>query len=166
MATELQNTAESPENLPEGKNRVITIIVSQWNEKITSALLDGAMKTLKKAGVEDEDLVVIRVPGCFELPYAAQQAALLTSPHAIICLGCVIRGETPHFDYVCQAATHGILHASLNTSIPVIFGVLTVDNLQQAEDRAGGKYGNKGVEAACTALEMTKFTYLDITDQF
>lgn len=161
MATELKNLSEKKAPPPSGENKVITIVVSSWNDGITSALQEGALSTLKKEGVADENIRIIKVPGCFELPYAAQEVAMNHQPHAVICLGCVIRGETPHFDYVCQAATHGILHAALNSRVPVIFGVLTVDNLQQAEDRAGGKYGNKGVEAAYTALEMTKFTYLD-----
>ena len=160
MATELKNLSEIKGELPSGENRDFVIVVSEWNDKITSALLESAVETLKKAGVAEQNIETITVPGCFELPYAAQEVALLYKPHAVICLGCVIKGETPHFDYVCLAATHGILQAALNTRIPVIFGVLTVDNLRQAEDRAGGKYGNKGTEAALTALKMTKFTII------
>jgi 6,7-dimethyl-8-ribityllumazine synthase len=133
------------------------VIVSEWNSEITQNLLTGAVDELQKKDVLSKNIVVETVPGCFELPLAAQMAAMNYNPDAVICLGCVIKGETPHFDYVCQAATHGILQVGLSVKIPVIFGVLTVNTLEQAAERSGGKYGNKGVEAAHTALKMTKF---------
>ncbi|MDR0560494.1 MAG: 6,7-dimethyl-8-ribityllumazine synthase [Prevotellaceae bacterium] len=157
MATALHNLSESANAVPSGKGKKIAIAVSRWNSEITDALLQGAVDELKKNAVLEQDITVETVPGCFELAFAANYLIKRKNPSAVICLGCVIRGETPHFDYVCQAATQGILQTGLQTEIPVIFGVLTVDTLQQAQDRAGGKYGNKGVEAAIAALEMTKF---------
>ena len=108
MSTELKNLSQTGE-LPSGEGKNFIIVVSEWNDGITSALLEGAMDTLKKAGAPEQNIRTLKVPGCFELPYAAQEAALSYKPHAVICLGCVIKGETPHFDYVCQAATQGIL---------------------------------------------------------
>ncbi|MDR2423337.1 MAG: 6,7-dimethyl-8-ribityllumazine synthase [Prevotellaceae bacterium] len=158
MASIHQNLSEITGIVPYSANKQIVVIVSEWNEDITSELLNGALAELKKHSVAEKNIVVETVPGCFELPFAANVAIAKRKPDAVICLGCVIKGETPHFDYVCQAATQGILQVGLTTKIPVIFGVLTVNTLEQAKERAGGKYGNKGVEAAATALKMTKFT--------
>ena len=158
MASIHQNLSEIKGILPSGENKQIVVIVSEWNESITSELLNGAVTELKRNSVADKNIVVETVPGCFELPFAANIAIAKRKPDAVICLGCVIKGETPHFYYVCQAATQGILQVGLNTKVPVIFGVLTVNTLEQAKERAGGKYGNKGVEAAASALKMTKFT--------
>lgn len=154
MAT--QNLSSyNPSSVPNGEGLRIIIIVSEWNKEITFALRDAAISTLRKHGVSPKDIHVIHVPGTFELTYAAKQYGSLGD--AVIVLGCVIQGETPHFDYVCQGVTQGITELNLRTGFPpVIFGVLTTENLQQALDRAGGKYGNKGDEAAITALKMTR----------
>lgn len=132
----------------------IGIVVSEWNEKVTGALAQGCIDTLKENGVEEEDLILRYVPGSFELPLGAQLLAENTDVDAVVCLGCVIQGETRHFDFVCQGVTEGVSRVSLDYSLPVIFGVLTTNDLQQAVDRAGGKHGNKGIEAAVTALKM------------
>lgn len=132
------------------------IVVSEWNEKITSALLSGAKETLLKHGVKEENIFVTYVPGSFELTYGSKYMAEgeYLNLDAVIALGCVIRGETPHFEYVCQGVTQGITLLNATHKIPFIFGVLTTDTEQQALDRAGGIYGNKGVEAAITAIKM------------
>ena len=155
MSTVLKNLSETKGEIPSGKNRKFVICVSEWNGEITSVLLSAAEETLEKHGAQT--IIVSAVPGCFELPLAAQKMIERHKPDAVICLGCVIRGETPHFDYVCQAAAQGISEVGLKTGIPVVFGVLTVNTVEQARDRAGGKYGNKGVEAAYTALKMTEY---------
>lgn len=131
------------------------IVVAEWNEKITAALLEGALATLGKHGVKRENIQIKTVPGSFELPFGARLVAEQFSPHAVICLGCVIQGETRHFDYICQGVTMGIAELNLDYDIPFIYGILTTDDLQQALDRAGGKHGNKGDEAAVTALKMS-----------
>ena len=156
MASSLKNLSDyDPTTIPEGSNLKFGIVVSQWNEEITAALLEGALNTLERHGVSRSNILVRTVPGSFELPYGARSVAEQFTPHAVICLGCVIQGETRHFEYICQGVTKGITDLNLDHDIPFIFGVLTTDNLQQAKDRAGGKHGNKGVEAAITALKMT-----------
>lgn len=157
MATVLQNLSEAKGFVPSGEGKKFVIVVAEWNDNITSQLLNGALSEFEKRNVSEKDIIVETVPGCFELPLAAQTMAERFNPDAVICLGCVIKGDTPHFDYVCKAATDGILQVGLTTKIPIIFGVLTVNTLEQALDRAGGKYGNKGVEASLTALKMIKF---------
>jgi 6,7-dimethyl-8-ribityllumazine synthase len=157
MASSLHNLSETRGIIPSGEGRRFAVIVSEWNNEITQNLFNGAFDELKKQGVSLQNIIVETVPGCFELPLAAQMAAMNYNLDAVICLGCVIRGETPHFDYVCQAVTHGILQVGLSMKIPVIFGILTVNTLEQALERSGGKYGNKGIEAAHTALKMMKF---------
>jgi len=155
MASSLKNLSDhDPARIPDGTLMKFGIVVSEWNEGITAALLDGTIKTLQKYGVKEENISTKTVPGSFELPYGARIVAEQFSPHAVICLGCVIRGETSHFDYICQGVTKGITELNLDYDIPFIFGVLTTENLQQAKDRAGGKHGNKGNEAAITALKM------------
>ena len=129
------------------------IVVARFNSNITDKLLEGAQEGLAKALASD--IAVFYVPGAFELPLAAQKLA--KSYDGIVALGAVIRGETPHFDYVCDAAARGLLQVSLETGTPVSFGVLTTDTLEQAEARAGGKHGNKGYDAAMTAVEMARF---------
>ena len=131
------------------------IAVSEWNEKITSALLSGAKETLLKHGVKEENIIVSYVPGSFELTFGSKHMAEYGNLDAVIALGCIIRGGTPHFEYVCQGVTQGIARLNATHKIPFIFGVLTTDNEQQALDRAGGIYGNKGIEAAITAIKMT-----------
>jgi 6,7-dimethyl-8-ribityllumazine synthase len=159
MASSLKNLSDhDPATIPEGSSMKIGIVVSEWNEEITAALLEGAQRTLEKSGVRKENIPVLVVPGSFELPYGARIIAEKYTPHAVICLGCVIQGETRHFDYICQGVTQGITELNLDYDIPFIFGVLTTDTLQQARDRAGGKYGNKGDEAAVTALKMASIS--------
>lgn len=141
-------------DIPDASDMRFGIVVSDWNSKITHALLDGAVETLLKNGMKKDEIIVRHVPGSFELPLAAQWFAEYDDVDGVICLGCVIKGETPHFTYVCQGVTQGIAHLNLEYNIPFIFGVLTTDNQQQAEDRSGGDKGNKGVEAALTAMKM------------
>jgi 6,7-dimethyl-8-ribityllumazine synthase len=143
-----------PERVPDAGNMRFGIVVSDWNNEITGALLEGAVATLKKHGVPHDEIVVKHVPGSFELTLGAQFLAEYDDPDAVICLGCVIQGETPHFNYICQGVTQGITQLNMEYNIPFIFGVLTTNTLQQAIDRAGGKLGNKGDEAAITAIKM------------
>jgi len=155
MASSLKNLSNyDPATVPDGSALRIGIVVSEWNEEITAALLEGALNTLKKHGVPEEKIFIRHVPGSFEIPYGARIMADLFAPDAVICLGCVIQGETRHFDYICQGVTQGITELNLDYNIPFIFGILTTDSLKQARDRAGGKSGNKGDEAAVTALKM------------
>lgn len=130
------------------------IVVAQWNAEITGALLNGAISGLEKHGAQEENIKIIEVPGSFELITGADILLRDDSFDAIICLGCVIQGETRHFDFICDAVAYGISNVALKYNKPVIFGVLTTDNQQQALDRAGGKHGNKGEEAAITAIQM------------
>ncbi len=133
------------------------LVVSEWNEEITEALFDGAYQTLIDLGAHRENILRKNVPGSFELSLGAQWLAQKEDVDAVICLGCVIQGETRHFEFICQSVAQGIKDVALKFNKPVIFGVLTTDNLQQALDRAGGKYGNKGDEAAATAIKMLNF---------
>ncbi len=135
----------------------VAIVRTLWNSDITEALLDGAVTELKAQGLTDQDFEVYEVPGAVELTFAASQLIEAGAFDAVIVLGCVIRGGTPHFDYVCQSVTQGITHLNAECDIPVIFGVLTVDTRQDALDRAGGPEGNKGTEAAQAALLMYDF---------
>lgn len=132
----------------------IGIIVSEWNEKVTDALAQGALKTLQENGIKASNIRLKYVPGTFELALGAQWMLEYTDVEAVLCLGCVIQGETRHFDFICDAAANAIAKVGLDYHVPVIFGVLTTDNQQQALDRSGGKHGNKGDEAAMTALKM------------
>lgn len=132
----------------------IGIVTASFNDFITSRLLDGAKNTLKKFGASDENIHEVTVPGAFEIPLTAKTLAETGKFDSIITLGCVIRGSTTHYDYVCNEAAKGISHAALSTGVPVIFGVITTETLEQAIDRAGGKLGNKGSEAASAAVEM------------
>jgi 6,7-dimethyl-8-ribityllumazine synthase len=139
------------------KKKTFAIVVSEWNEEITEALYNGAVSALHAHGVNARQIVRKNVPGSFELSLGALRMAERKDIDAVICLGCVIKGETPHFDYICQAVAYGLTEVSLKTRKPVVFGVLTTLNKQQAYDRAGGKYGNKGEEAALTAIKMLGF---------
>ena len=130
------------------------IVVSEWNEDVTEPLFEGAFQSLLSLGAKKNNIVRVNVPGSFELPLGAQQMAEKKEIAAVICLGCVIQGETPHFDYICQAAAQGIMTVSLNSGKPVAFGVLTTFDKKQAMERAGGKWGNKGEEAAYTVVRM------------
>lgn len=142
------------ESIPQADNMKFGIVVSEWNYKITSALAGGAVKTLKKHGVKESNIMVRHVPGSFELPLGGQYFVEHENVDAVILLGCVIQGETRHFDYICQGVTQGTTDLNLKYNKPFVFGVLTTDNEQQALDRAGGKHGNKGDEAAVTAIKM------------
>jgi 6,7-dimethyl-8-ribityllumazine synthase len=148
--------AFSLNNIPfplQTKNLKMGIVVAAWNNHITDVLLNGAKDTLLGFGLSADQIQSLSVPGAFELPLGAQML-FQQQCDAVICLGCVIKGDTPHFDYVCQAATDGILQVGLSQNKPCIFGVITTNNEQQALDRADGKLGNKGAEAALTACWM------------
>ncbi len=155
MATSLKNLSSyNPQDIPNAEDKIFGIVVSEWNTEITSALLEGALEALGKAGVKPENILISHVPGSFELPYGAQRLIDAEKPHAVICLGCVIQGETRHFDFICQAVANGIMELGLRHRIPVVFGVLTTNDLEQAKARSGGKHGNKGFEAGITALKL------------
>jgi len=130
------------------------IVVSEWNEQVTESLYSGAYQTLINAGANKKNIERVNVPGTFELSLGSQRLAQREDIDAVICLGCVIQGETRHFDFICDAVANGITNVSLKYNKPVIFGVLTPDTMKQALDRAGGKHGNKGDEAAATAIKM------------
>lgn len=147
-------SAYNPELVPDASDMRFGIVVSDWNMEVTWALLEGAVKTLKKHGTPTKNIVIKHVPGSFELTLGAQFLAEYDDLDAVICLGCVIQGETPHFNYICQGVTQGITQLNLEYNLPFIFGVLTTLDQQQAVDRAGGKHGNKGDEAAVTAIKM------------
>ncbi len=131
------------------------VVVSRFNEFITSKLLSGAVDALKRHGAADESITVVHVPGAFELPFMAKKLAESGLYDAVVCLGCVIRGQTPHFEYVAGQAARGIAEVGLATGVPTTFGVITADTLEQAVERAGAKAGNKGVDAAMSAIELT-----------
>ena len=135
-------------------NKKFAIVVAKWNEEITEALYEGAHEALIKLGAKKSNITRVNVPGSYELPLAAQRMVKQKEIAAVICLGCVIQGETPHFDYICQAVANGIMRVNLDSGKPVAFGVLTTLDKKQALERAGGKYGNKGEEAAVTVVEM------------
>jgi len=137
-----------------GTGLKIGIVVSRFNEFITSKLLGGALDTLDRHGVNDQDIEIAWTPGAFEIPLTAQKMASSGRYDAVICLGAVIRGATPHFDYIAAEASKGIANAGLKTGLPVIFGVITTDSIEQAIERAGTKAGNKGADAAGSAIEM------------
>ncbi len=143
-------------SVPSAKGMKFGIVVSEWNYTITGALAKGAADTLIKHGAEEKDIIIKHVPGSFELTLGGQFIAEYTDVDAIILLGCVIQGETPHFDYICQGVTKGAVDLNIKYNLPVIFGVLTTLNEQQSLDRAGGKLGNKGDEAAVTAIKMVR----------
>lgn len=130
------------------------IVVARFNEVVTRLLMEGAVETFKRYSVKEEDIDVVWVPGCFEIPVAAERLGKLKKYQAIVCIGAVVRGDTTHYDAVANSAASGVLSAGLNSGVPCIFGVLTCDDMDQAINRAGGKSGNKGAEAALTAIEM------------
>lgn len=155
MATTLKNLSSyDPATVPDASGLKVGIVVSEWNEQVTAALLEGAVNTLKNHGTLGDNIKIMTVPGSFELPFGARVIAEKHDLDAVICLGCVIQGETRHFDYICQGVTHGITELNLDYDIPFIFGILTTNTLEQALDRSGGKHGNKGDEAAVTAIKM------------
>ncbi len=155
MATSLKNLSDYDiQSVPKADGMKFGIVVAEWNTEVTEALFNGAYNTLLKHGVKEDDIIKKYVPGTFELTLGAQSIAEFTDVDAIMVLGCVIQGETRHFDFICHGVTQGITDLNLKYNKPFIFGVLTTDNQQQAIDRAGGKHGNKGDEAAFTAIKM------------
>lgn len=158
MATALHNLSDYDfDQVPDASNMCFGIVVAEWNPEITGALLEGTVSTLEKHGALPENIIVKTVPGSFELIYGASQMTRNDRYDAIIVLGSVIRGETPHFDYICQGVTQGISQLNATNDIPIVYGLLTTDNLQQAKDRSGGRLGNKGDECAVVAIKMAKF---------
>ena len=145
------------ESVPDASNMCFGIVVSEWNPEITGALLDGCVGTLEKHGAIPENIHVKTVPGSFELIYGAHKMTLNDGFDAVIILGCVIRGETPHFDYICEGVTAGIARLNATSQTPIVYGLLTCENEQQAKDRSGGRLGNKGDECAVVAIKMAKF---------
>ena len=156
MSTQIQGAAPQ-RPLPRIEDLDVAIVVAEWNGHITGALRDGAVNTLKEYGLKDEDVACYDVPGAVELTFAASQLIEASMYDAVIVFGCVVRGGTPHFDYVCQSVTQGVTALNADCDTPVIFGVLTVDTEQDALDRAGGVLGNKGAEAAEAAIKMAAF---------
>ena len=152
--TNLSNYNKSA--LPNASDFKVGIVVSEWNSEITNGLLDGALATLTDCGVSRNNISIHKVPGSFELIFGAKKVQS-SGVDAVITIGCVIQGDTKHFDYVCAGVTQGIKDLNLNQDVPVVFCVLTDNNKQQSIDRSGGKHGNKGVEAAITALKMIDF---------
>lgn len=158
MASTDSNLSEySNKNVGDVSQCKFAIVVSEWNDEVTSALYQGAFETLINHGVKAENIIKKDVPGSFELTLGAQWMAAREDIDAVICIGCVIQGETKHFDFICQAVAIGITEVGLKYNKPTIFGVLTPNNQEQALDRAGGKHGNKGDEAAITAIKMLGF---------
>lgn len=141
-------------SLPSAKNRRFGIIVSEWNPEITGALYNGAFSSLLENGASEADIITKYVPGSFELPLGAKYLIENARVDAVICLGCVIQGKTRHFDFICHSVANTIAQLNVEYNIPVIFGVLTTDNFQQAKERSGGQHGNKGTEAAVVAIKM------------
>ncbi len=155
MASEQKNLSvfEGTE-IPNASDMKFGIVWAEWNHGITHALMQGAFDTLVKHGAKENNIITKTVPGAFELTLGAQYLAEFSNVDAIICIGCVIQGDTKHFDFICDAVAKGITDLNIKFNLPVIFGVLTPNTQQQAEDRAGGKHGNKGDEAAVTAIKM------------
>lgn len=155
MATENKNLSQYDKNtIPSAKPFRFGIVTSEWNGQVTFGLKKGAIETLKDCGAEDENIICWEVPGSFELIHGSKKMIDTQNVDAVIAIGCVIQGETRHFDFVCQGVTQGIAHLNATKDTPVIFCVLTDNNLQQSLDRSGGKHGNKGVEAAIAAIKM------------
>ena len=154
------STIKTIEGMLDAKGLKIAIVASRFNDFITSRLLDGAVDCLVRHGAKPEDLVIIKAPGAFELPLLCDKLAASQKYNGIVALGAVIRGSTPHFDYVCAECSKGIAQISLKYSLPIGFGVITANNLEQAVERAGSKAGNKGVEAAIAMLETAKLLEL------
>ncbi|AVF47251.1 6,7-dimethyl-8-ribityllumazine synthase [Elizabethkingia anophelis] len=150
-------SAYKPLHITNADEMIIGIVFSEWNDFVTHNLRDGAIETLKKEGLNENNIHVFPVPGAFELSYASMQLAKTEKYDAVIAIGCVIRGETAHFDYVCSGVTQGITNINLMTDTPAIFCLLTDDNKEQSIARSGGTLGNKGIEAAVTAMEMVEF---------
>lgn len=155
MSSHIKNLSDyNFSSMPSAKDIRFGIVVSEWNHEITKKLYDGAYHTLIIAGAVKKNIITKQVPGSFELPLIAQSIIKYHKVDVVICLGCVIQGETQHFKFIANAVVNGIMKINLELDIPVIFGVLTTDTLAQAKERSGGKHGNKGIEAAVTAIEM------------
>lgn len=155
MSTANHNLSDyESDKLPSASDMRFGVVVSEWNPNVTESLLEGVLQTLQNQGAAPDQIVIQYVPGSFELVYGAKFLAENAKVDAVIALGSVVRGDTPHFDFVCQGVTHGISYLNATQTVPIIFGVLTTDNMEQATDRAGGRYGNKGDEAAVTAIKM------------
>lgn len=158
MATRYHNLSDyKRETMPDAAGMRFGIVVSEWNDNITGPLLDGAVNTLQANGAREEDITVLTVPGSFELVFGASQMVKSGRFDAVIAIGCVIRGDTPHFDYICQGATQGLADLNRTGEVPVIYTLLTCNTLQQALDRCGGALGNKGDEGAVTAIKMVDY---------
>lgn len=158
MASSLHNLSSYDiESVPSALGVRFGIVVSEWNKEITGALLDGAHATLVKHGAREEDITVLTVPGSFELVYGASRMVKSGRFDAVIAIGCVIRGDTPHFDYICEGTTQGLADLNREGTVPVIYGLLTCNNMEQAEARCGGILGNKGDECAVTAIKMVEY---------
>lgn len=147
------------DTIPDATDMRFGIVVAEWNDHITHRLLDGALKVLKEQGVNDTSIRVMHVPGSFELIYGCAELARHGLVDAIIAIGCVIRGDTPHFDYICQGVTQELAKQNTEGKIPVVYGLITANTPEQAEERAGGKLGNKGEEYAITAIKMVDFAW-------
>ena len=159
MVTSLTNLSSyDSKSVPDGNSFKIHLVVSQWNKTITSGLKEGVINTLLKNNVKQANIKVWYVPGSFELVYGTKKAQSF-DPDAVIAIGSIIQGQTKHFDFICQAVSQGIKDLNIQSEVPVIFCVLTDNNLKQAQDRSGGKHGNKGVEAAVAALKMIQLRY-------
>lgn len=158
MATAFHNLSDyDPESVPSAEAMRFGIVVSEWNSKVTGALMQGAVDTIKANGGKDENINVLTVPGSFELVFGASQMVKSGKYDAVIAIGCVVRGDTPHFDYICQGTTEGLALLNKDYDVPVIYGLLTCNNMEQAEMRAGGALGNKGDECAVTAIKMVDY---------
>lgn len=158
MASTLKNLSSfDPKTVPNGKGKKVAIVCSEWNDTITIPLLEGAITALTDHGVEEGDIEVHYVPGTYELPYGVQKCLENKTFDGAIALGCVIQGETPHFDFICDATANGLMQVGIKFSKPCIFGVITTLNMEQAKDRSGGIHGNKGIEAGITLLKMLNF---------
>ena len=158
MSTEMRAQEGHKAILPKLKDFSVGIVVAEWNSKVTDALLQGALDVLHAEGYGEDNILVEHVPGTVELTYGAACMIDHVNVEAVIVIGCVIRGGTPHFDYVCESVTHGVAELNARADVPVVFGVLTTDDEQQALDRAGGALGNKGAEAAEVAIRMADYT--------
>ncbi|MEM8523351.1 MAG: 6,7-dimethyl-8-ribityllumazine synthase [Bacteroidota bacterium] len=155
MASTLKNLSQYDDStIPPAEELKFGIVVSEWNQEITHALYEGCVETLEKHGAKAEHIFTIQVPGAFELPTGAKLCMMKHKVDAVVCIGCVIQGETKHNDYINNAVASGLTTIGMVSNIPCIYGVLTPNNMEQAQDRAGGKYGNKGVEAGVTAIRM------------
>lgn len=158
MASRQHNLSDYDfKSVPSARGMKFGIVVSEWNDKITGALLQGAFDTLLRHGAEENDILVRTVPGSFELVFGSSQMVKSGRVDAVIAIGCVIRGDTPHFDYICEGTTQGLADLNRKGDIPVIYGLLTCNTLSQAEDRCGGALGNKGDECAVTAIKMVDY---------